>query len=1055
MSMSSPFIKRPVATSLLAAAFLLVGVVCYFQLPVSALPQVDFPTIQVGAGLPGASPETMASNVAAPLERQLSQIPGLTQMISSSQLGGSNVTLQFELSRNLDGAAQDVQAAVQAAAGQLPTNLPAPPNIRKVNPADNAVLAMAMYSDTLPLVQVSDYADSIVAQQISRIDGVGQVNIGGIQRPAIRIQIDPRRVASLGLQLDQIRTAIGTNTVNAPKGNLISPRESMTVYANDQVLDAATWNDLIVAYKNGAPVRIKDIGQALAGVENNQTGAWSEKGAATKDPSLRNGRVVHVTVNKAPGANVIRTVEAIKQALPGIQAQMPQSMQLHIIADRTLTIRAAVKDVEITLLITVVLVVAVIFLFLRNVRATIIPSAVIPLSLLATAAIMLPAHFSLDNLSLMALTIAVGFVVDDAIVMVEAIWRRVEHGEKPFQAALNGAGEIGFTILSISTSLIAVFTPLMFMTGVVGRLMREFALTLSAAVVISVCMSLTFTPMLCGKFLKPPEPPKNPFMKALESGFHKLERGYARALDGVMRHKGLTLFTFLCTAVLAVVIYVTSPTGFFPTQDTGFLGGAIQTAQNSSYAYTDQKSQEIVKLIAQDKDVEEAHYNIGNNPTNSNLNVTLRSRDDGRKDSATDIMNRLRPKLSRVVGANAAMQANQDINVGGRFTRAQYQYTLSDADLDELNEWAPRMLQALEKLPQLKDVNTDQQSSSPSATLTIDRDAAGRFGIAPSDIDAAIYNQIGSRQVAQYFTQLNAYHVVLEAPPDLQVSPDLFRNIYINSPRTGKPVPLSMLIKVDTSKTRALSIQHQGQLPAATLSFNLAAGVPLGDATKLIEQAKAELGAPATLSGAFQGTAQAFQESLSSMPVLILAALLSVYIILGVLYESYIHPLTILSTLPSAGVGALLFLRLGGHDLDVIGIIAIILLIGIVKKNGIMIVDVALKLEREEGMGPEEAVVAASHQRLRPILMTTACAFLGGVPMILGNGTGSEFRQPLGWAICGGLLVSQVLTLFSTPVVYYYLDKVRRRLGDEAKHPPGLRKGQAAPSAAKELTLGE
>ena len=1054
MSISSPFIKRPVATSLLAAAFLLVGVVCYFQLPVSALPQVDFPTIQVQAGLPGASPETMASNVAAPLERQLSQVPGLTQMISSSQLGGSNVTLQFELSRNLDGAAQDVQAAVQAAAGQLPSNLPAPPNIRKVNPAENAVLAFAMYSDTLPLVQVSDYADSIIGQQISRMDGVGQVNIGGIQKPAVRIQIDPRRVAALGLQLDAIRTAIGTNTVNSPKGSLIGPRESMTVYANDQVLDAASWNDLIVAYKNGAPVRLRDVGRAVAGVENNQTGAWSEKGAATKDPSLRSGRVVHVTVNKAPGANVIRTVNAIKKALPKIQADMPQAMQLHVIADRTLTIRAAVKDVEITLLITVVLVVAVIFLFLRNVRATIIPSAVIPLSLLATAAVMLPSGFSLDNLSLMALTIAVGFVVDDAIVMVEAIWRRIEHGEKPYQAALNGAGEIGFTILSISISLIAVFTPLMFMTGVVGRLMREFALTLSASVVISVCMSLTFTPMLCGKFLKPPEPPKNPIMKGLESGFHKMERSYARALDVVMQHKGLTLFTFIGTAVLAAVMYATSPTGFFPTQDTGFLAGAIQTAQNSSYAYTDQKSQEIVKIVAQDPDVQEAHYNIGGNPTNSNLNVTLRERDDGRRTSAVDVIARLRPKVARVVGANAAMLANQDINVGGRQTRAQYQYTLSDGDLDELNEWAPKLLQALEKLPQLKDVNTDQQSSSPSSTLTIDRDAAGRFGIAPADIDAAIYNQIGSRQVAQYFTQLNSYHVVMEAPPELQTSPDLFKTIYINSPRTGKPVPLSMLIKVDTSKTRALSIQHQGQLPAATLSFNLAPGVPLGDATKLIEDAKAELGAPNTLSGAFQGTAQAFQESLSSMPILILAALLSVYIILGVLYESYIHPLTILSTLPSAGVGALLFLRLGGRDLDVIGIIAIILLIGIVKKNGIMIVDVALKLEREEGMGPEEAVIAASHQRLRPILMTTACAFLGGVPMIFGNGTGSEFRQPLGWAICGGLLISQALTLFSTPVVYYYLDKLRRRFETGEHASRAKARGPAAPAAAKELTLG-
>ena len=1054
MSISSPFIKRPVATSLIAAAFLLVGIVCYFQLPVSALPQVDFPTIQVQAGLPGASPETMASNVAAPLERQLSQIPGLTQITSGSQLGGAQVVLQFELGRNLDGAAQDVQAAVQAAAGQLPTNLPSPPQIRKVNPAEQAILAMAMYSDTLPLVQVSDYADSIVAQQISRIDGVGQVNVGGIQRPAIRIQIDPRRVASLGLQLDAIRAAISANTVNAPKGSLIGPRQTMTVYANDQVLDAATWNNLIVAYKGGAPVRVKDVGRAIAAVENNQTGAWSEPGAAGKDPTLRSGRVVHVTVNKAPGANVIRTVEAIKKALPKLQADMPQSMELHIIADRTQTIRASVKDVEITLLITIVLVVAVIFLFLRNVRATIIPSAVIPLSLLATAAVMLPAGFSLDNLSLMALTIAVGFVVDDAIVMVEAIWRRIEHGEKPFQAALNGASEISFTILSIAISLIAVFTPIMFMNGVVGRLMREFGLTLASAVALSVTLSLTFTPMLCGKFLRAPEPPRNPLMKGLEKGFHNLERGYARALDVVMRHKPLTLFTFLGTAVLSVVLYMTAQTGFFPLQDTGFIQAVVTLPQDSGYPNTDAKAKEVARILAADPDVLEAGYNVGGNLSGVGITFALRNRDEGRKATMQQVMDRLRPQLNRVVGVKVSLNPQQDIQVGGRSGRAFYQYTLSDANPDELDEWMPKLLSALQKIPQLQDLSSDQQSNAGSVTLTIDRNAAGRFGIAPSDIDTAIYNSVGQRQVAQYFTQLNNYHVVMEAPPELQNSPELFNNIYINSPRTGKPVPLSMLIHVDMSKTRASSINHQSQLPAATISFNIAPGVSLGEATQLIEKAKEELGAPETVVGTFQGTAAAFQESLSSMPILILAALLSVYIILGVLYESYIHPLTILSTLPSAGVGALLFLRLGGHDLDVIGIIAIILLIGIVKKNGIMIVDVALKLEREEGMGPEEAVVAASHQRLRPILMTTACAFLGGVPMILGSGTGSEFRQPLGWAICGGLLVSQVLTLFSTPVVYFYLDKLRRHFGAEAKHASPPRHG-TAPAAAKELTPGE
>jgi HAE1 family hydrophobic/amphiphilic exporter-1 len=1058
VSLSSPFIKRPVATSLLAAAFLLVGIVCYFQLPVSALPQVDFPTLQVSAALPGASPETMASNVATPLERQFSQIAGVTELTSSSTLGQTGVLLQFELTRNIDGAAQDVQAAINAAGGQLPTTLPAPPTIRKVNPADAPILAIAMRSDTLPIQKVSDYADSIVAQQIARLDGVGIVNEYGQRKPAIRIQIDPRKVAALGLQLDTIRTVIANNTVNAPKGSLNGATSSVTVLANDQILDVGPWRDLIVAYKNGAPVRVKDIGTAIDDVENNQQGAQSFPGqAAASDPTLKGlkgGQAVLLAITKQPGANVLHTVDAIKKALPSIDANIPSSIDSYIVQDRTQTINASVKDVEITLLITVVLVVAVIFLFLRNVRATIIPSAVIPLSVLATAAIMLPAGFSLDNLSLMALTIAVGFVVDDAIVMVEAIWRRIEHGEKPFQAALNGSGEIGFTILSISISLIAVFTPLMFMSGVVGRLMREFALTLSAAVVISIAMSLTFTPMLCAKFLKAPEPPKNPIMKGLEAGFVKMERGYARSLEVVMRHKLITLAIFIGTAALSGVLYATAHTGFFPQQDTGFVQGSIITAQGSSFDNTNRKSDQVMRIIAADPDVVEAHYNVGSNLSQAGLNFALRPRDAGRTTNAQDIIARLRPKLAQVVGTQTVLQAQQDIVIGARGGRALYQYTLSDADLDELNTWAPKLLDAMSKMQGLRDVNSDQQTGAPAATIDIDRDASARFGINPSDIDAAIYNQVGQREVAQYFTQLNAYHVVLEGPAALQTSDALFNDIYITSPLTGKNVPLSYLVKVDNSKTTYVSVNHQGQLPAATISFNLASGVSLGEATQLIEKAKEDLGAPTTLTGSFQGTAAAFQESLASMPILILAALISVYIILGVLYESYIHPLTILSTLPSAGVGALLFLRLGGHDLDVIGIIAIILLIGIVKKNGIMIVDVALKLEREEGMGPEEAVIEASHQRLRPILMTTACAFLGGVPMILGNGTGSEFRQPLGWAICGGLLISQILTLYSTPVIYFYLDKIRRRVDREhirERHPPH----HPAPHPTPELTPGE
>jgi HAE1 family hydrophobic/amphiphilic exporter-1 len=1036
VSISAPFIKRPVATSLIAAAFFFIGVFSYFQLPVAALPQVDFPTLQVSASLPGASPETMASTVATPLERQFSLIQGVTELTSTSALGSTQVTLQFDLSRNIDAAAQDVQSAISAAGGQLPTNLPSPPSIRKVNPADAPIMSIVMRSDTLKISQVSDYADNIIAQRLSQIDGVGLVRIGGQRKPAIRIRIDPRKAAALGLQLDTIRTAITTNTVNAPKGQLIGPVQTMTVYANDQVLDAATWNNLIVGYHNGAAVRVSDLGGAILDVENNQAGAEVITGAAVTDKTLKSGPAVILQITKSPGKNVIKTVQAITDALPALEADVPPGISFHVVQDRTQTITASVRDVEVTLLITIVLVVAVIFLFLRNIRATLIPSGIIPVSLMATAAVMLPLHFSLDNLSLMAMTIAVGFVVDDAIVMVEAIWRRIEHGEEPFQAALNGAGEIGFTILSISISLVAVFTPLMFMGGVVGKLMREFAFTLSAAVVVSVLMALTFTPMLCAKFLKKPEPPKTRVMKALENGFNNMEAGYAKALDKVMEHKLLTLLVFIATGVFTVILYATSQTGFFPQQDTGFLGGTILTSQDASFAKTNDKSHQVTEIIAKDPDVAAVFFFIGGNTSQASLNITLKTMEAGRKTKADAIMARLRPKLAQVVGAQTILNAQQDINVGGRQGRAQYQYTLSDSDLNELNTWAPKLEAVLEKMPELKDVTSDQQSSAASVDLTIDRDAAGRFGISPSDIDAAIYNQIGQREVAQYFTQLNAYHVVVEAPPGLQATPDLFNSVYLVSPRTTKPVPLSLLVKVDTTQIHSLQVSHQGQFPSATLSFNLTPGVSLGAATKAVEQAQAQLGSPITLQGSFQGTAAAFQESMRSMPILIVAALLAVYVILGVLYESYIHPLTILSTLPSAGLGALIALKLGGQDLNVIGIIAIILLIGIVKKNGIMIVDVALKLEREEGLEPEEAVVRASHQRLRPILMTTACAFLGGLPMMFGIGTGSEFRQPLGFAIVGGLVVSQILTLFSTPVVYVYLDRVRRRLGErETKKP--------------------
>jgi len=1024
--MSDPFIRRPIGTSLIAAAILVFGLVAYFSLPVAALPQVDFPTIQVQASLPGASPSTMASNVATPLERQLSLIPGVTQMTSTSQLGQTTVVVQFDLGRNIDAAAQDVQAAINAASGQLPTNLPAAPTLRKVNPADAPILILSLSSETLPLSTVSDYGDNILSQQISRLDGVGLVFMPGAQKPAIRIRIDPRKAAALGLQMDTIRQSIANFTVNAPKGAVNGPLKSSTVYANDQATDLDTWNNMLIGYRHGAPIRVRDVGNAVNGVENNQTGAWAFPGGANVDPTLKGGRGIVLLVFKEPGANVIETVDRINKALPSLRNNIPPSIDVHIIGDRTQTIRASVRDVKLTLLVTVFMVVGVIFLFLRNVSATVVPSLVIPLSLLGTAAVMLALHLSLDNLSLMALSIAVGFVVDDAIVMVEVIWRRVEHGEPPLQAALEGSKEIGFTILTIAVSLLAVFSPLAFMGGVVGRLMREFAITLSAAVVISVILTLTFTAMMCGKFLRPPKPATHGFILALERGFVWIETRYVRMLDVVLRHMRITLGIFLATAAAAMVLYAVVPTGFFPQQDTGTIQGVIVTSQDASFAKLTTKVQQIADVLRRNPDIMAFGVNSSGNTSSANINISLKPKDDGRTDSADQIITRLRPQLASIVGVQVFLQASQDINIGGRFSRAQYQYTLADSDFDELNAWAPKLLAALQAMPQLKDVSSDAQTQAGAVTMTIDRDAAGRFGILPSDIDAAIYNMVGQRQVAQYFTQQNNYHIIVEAPPDMALTPALFNSVYLLSPVTGKTVPLAMFVKIDPNATGVLVVSHQGQFPAVTLSFNLSPGVALGQATAAVEQARIKLGAPATLTGSFQGTAQAFQQSLASEPILIAAALLSVYIILGILYESYIHPLTILSTLPSAGLGALLALLFAGQNLNVIGIIAIILLIGIVKKNGIMIVDVALKLEREEGLSPERAVAEASHQRLRPILMTTSCALLGGLPMMFALGTGSEFRQPLGFAIVGGLAVSQMLTLFTTPVVYVYLDRVRR-----------------------------
>lgn len=1033
MSLSSPFIHRPVATTLIATAFLLVGTVGYLNLPVAALPNVDFPTVQVSVSLPGASPATMASNVATPLERQFSLIPGISQMTSVSSLGSTSITLQFELAQDITTDFQQIQAAISAASAQLPSNLPSAPTLREVNPSDSPIMILSLSSDSLTLAQVDNYADVILSQQISRIVGVGLVTLGGQQKPAVRIRIDPRKVAALGLQIDSVRTQIVASTVNAPKGAINGPLQNLTVNANDQILDVAPWNQLVVGYHNGAAIRVSDLGEAIQDVENTQIGAWAFPGKANTDPTLKGGQSILLIIYKMPGANVIQTVNQITKALPGLRASIPPAIEIHILADRTQTIRDSVNDVEITLLITIVLVVAVIFLFLRNVRATLIPSAVIPLALLATMAVMLPLSYSLDNLSLMALTIAVGFVVDDAIVMVEVIWKRIEAGEAPLAAALAGSSEISFTILTISISLIAVFTPLMFMGGVVGLLMREFAVTLSAAVVLSLVLSLSLTPMLCALFLRVPKPAANRVTRAFETGFRNMESAYARALDAVLHHRLLTLVVFLVTMAAAVWLYTTVSTGFFPQQDTGFLNGVMITSQDASFTKTKQKLQDVAKVLSEDTAIAAVGMSIGSSSTNqASLNIALKPKSSGRTATADEVITRLRPKLAALVGVQTFLQAAQDINVGGRTGQAQYQYTLADPDLTELDTWAPKLLAALKAVPLLTDVSSDQQSQGLALNLTIDRDAAARFGISPTNVDTAIYDLIGQAEVTQYYTQQNSYHVVLEAPREMQATTDLLDSVYLLSPITGGNVPLSLFVKTGPATTGSLTVSHQDEYPAATLSFNLAPGVALSQATQAVQAAREKLGAPVTLTGSFQGTAQAFQQSLASEPILIGAALLAVYVILGVLYESFIHPLTILSTLPSAGLGALLALIAVGQNLNVIGIIAIILLIGIVKKNGIMIVDVALRLQREQNLTGEAAAREASHQRLRPILMTTACAALGGVPMIFMNGTGSEFRQPLGYAIVGGLIVSQALTLFTTPVVYIYLDRLRGRRREPA-----------------------
>jgi hydrophobic/amphiphilic exporter-1 (mainly G- bacteria), HAE1 family len=1019
MSISEPFVRRPIATSLLMGGIFLVGLVVFPLLPVAPLPQVDFPTISVSATLPGASPETMASSVATPLETQFAQISGLSQMTSTNALGSTQITLQFDLNRNIDAAAQDVQTGIDAAGGQLPKNLPTPPTYKKVNPADSPILLLSVHSDVLPVTTVDDYAENILAQQISQIPGVAQVSIGGQQKPAVRVQVDPTKLAALGLQMEDVANVIIAATVDAPKGSINGPTRSMTIYDNDQLLKAAPWNDVVVAYKNGAAVRIRDIGVAVDGPENRLITAWQNG---------RNG--ILLLIYKQPGANVIEAVDRVQALLPHALASVPPSIKVDTVANRTTTIKASVEDVERTLCLTIVLVVLVIFLFLRTAWATIIPGVTVPLALLGTAAMMYVLGFSLDNLSLMALTIAVGFVVDDAIVMLENIYRHIEAGQTPLEATLKGAGEIGFTILSISISLVAVFIPLLLMGGIIGRLFREFAITMTMTIVVSAFVALTLSPTMCALFLRDEKHAKHgKAYMVIERGFDKLLAGYTRGLDFVLDHKRATLLTFLITLAATVALYIEIPKGFFPQQDTGIISGLTDAPQDISFDEMVRRQHAVFDVVGQDPDIASYGTGIGGNrPINTGFVILGLKPLSERKSSADEVITRLRPQLAKVPGIQLFLQASQDLNVGGRTSRTQYQYTVQDSDINELNEWAPKLLEVLKKLPTLRDVASDQQTSSGMLTLDIDRDQASRFGIQPQAIDQALYDAFGQRQAAQFFTQANSYHVILEITPALQGDPDSLKKLYLKSPLTGQMVPLSAMTKFDTQHVTYLSINHQGQFPAVTLSFNLAPGAALGDAVDAINRESLQMHLPATITGNFQGTAQAFQSSLKSQPYLILAALVAVYIILGMLYESYIHPLTILSTLPSAGVGALLVLLLFHIELSVIALIGIILLIGIVKKNGIMMVDFALQAEREQHLSPHDSIRQACLMRFRPIMMTTMAALLGALPLALGHGTGSELRRPLGYTMVGGLILSQALTLFTTPVIYLYLDEFSMRM---------------------------
>jgi multidrug efflux pump len=1050
MHLSAPFIQRPVATSLLSLALLLAGSVAYSILPVASLPNVDFPVIGVGAGLPGASPETMASSVATPLERQFGRIAGVNQMTSSSSLGASSVTLQFDINRDIDAAARDVQASINAARSQLPSYLPQNPSYRKANPAEAPILILTLTSDVVPKAQIYDMADSILSQKIAQIQGVGQTFVGGSASPAVRVELNPMQLGSNGVGLEAVRTALSAANANRPKGAFQDPANRWQISDNDQIFKASDYAPIIAGYNKvtGAPVRVSDLGTVTNSIADIRTAGVSGINRAGQ-PAGQLKDAILIVIFKIPGANVIDTVDAVMAQMPRLQAAIPPTIKIDVAVDRTTTIRASVRDVELSLIISVVLVVLVVFLFLREIWATIIPSVAVPLSLLGTFGVMYMVGYTIDNLSLMALTIATGFVVDDAIVVIENITRYLEMGDTPFDAAMKGSKEIGFTVLSMSTSLIAVFIPILLMGGIVGKLFREFAVTLSVAIAVSLLVSLTTTPMLCAQFLKSRDESRHGrIYRFSERIFQSAHGEYARALRWVLRHQVLMLCVTIGTFALNVYLYIIVPKGFFPQQDTGRLGGRTMAAQDIAFPAMRDKQRDLAQMVLDDPAVLSVTAFVGGGgPGGGSTNIgnmfvalkPLRERDN--RVSADQVVNRLRRKLTSVPGATLFLQAQQDIQIGGRGAAAQYQYTLSDENLNELNSYAPQLMSRMKAMPQLRDVSSDQQDQGLAANLVIDRDSASRLGITAAAIDNVLYDAFGQREVSTMYTGLNQYFVVMEVDPRYQLSPDALSGIYVKS-STGSMVPLSTFAKYEQRRT-ALQVNHQGQYPAITLTFNLAPNVALGDAVTALENVQAQMGMPSAIHASFQGTAQAFQDSLKNEPYLILAALVAVYIVLGILYESLIHPLTILSSLPPAGVGAILALLLTGTELSIIALIGIILLIGIVKKNAIMMIDFALQAERDQGLPPVEAIYQSCLLRFRPIMMTTMAALFGGLPLAIGMGVGSELRKPLGITIVGGLLVSQVLTLFTTPVVYLFFDKLQwrvmklRKVGVELEEVPG------------------